>query len=493
MSVPLTQASLHLAGKIQMNQISRLRLGTTLSPRSPLVWLVPALVLLASVTLSWFASEDFLGFVILMAIAGAGAALLVSNPPLALAGFLVTSLLIPIEFGTGSQSSIGLNLALLGGLVVLWLLRGATARGDNLLPDSASVIPLIGLCVVAMLAFAIGLLPWFVFASGAPLRAQIGGLATFILSAAIFLLSATQIRRLIWLKRITYLFLITGGLIVASRVIGGILGGISQLTSRGATGSLFWVWLVAIALSQGLFNSRLGRTWRVSFLALAGAVFYLNMFHGARWASGWVPPLVAVIAILLVGIPRAGMAAAFAAFVSTVANPNRVTSFVMVGDNSYSLTTRLEAWSIVGEIVRVNPLLGLGPANYYWYAPLFPILGYSVRFSSHNNYLDIVAQIGLLGLLCFLWFVVAVARVSWSLLKKMPEGFERAYVIGVLGGLAGMLVAGMLGDWIFPFVYNVGLDGMRASLLGWLFLGGVVALEQMAKRGKLELVGETSG
>ena len=41
-----------------------------------------------------------------------------------------------------------------------------------------------------------------------------------------------------------------------------------------------------------------------------------------------------------------------------------------------------------------------------------------------------------------------------------------------------MLVAGMLGDWVVPFVYNIGLSGMRASVLGWLFLGGIIALEQ---------------
>ena len=52
-------------------------------------------------------------------------------------------------------------------------------------------------------------------------------------------------------------------------------------------------------------------------------------------------------------------------------------------------------------------------------------------------------------------------------------------MIGVLGGLVGMLFSGMLGDWFLPFVYNVGLHGMRASLLGWLFLGGLVALEEI--------------
>jgi hypothetical protein len=37
----------------------------------------------------------------------------------------------------------------------------------------------------------------------------------------------------------------------------------------------------------------------------------------------------------------------------------------------------------------------------------------------------------------------------------------------------------MLGDWVLPFVYNVGFGGFRASVLGWLFMGGLVALEQM--------------
>ena len=45
--------------------------------------------------------------------------------------------------------------------------------------------------------------------------------------------------------------------------------------------------------------------------------------------------------------------------------------------------------------------------------------------------------------------------------------------------LAGSLVAGMLGDWIFPFVYNVGFFGFRASLFTFLFLGGLVALARI--------------
>jgi O-antigen ligase len=271
-----------------------------------------------------------------------------------------------------------------------------------------------------------------------------------------------------------------------SRLFSGPFQIISEFTTGGATGSLFWTWLTALALAQAMFNSRIKRGWRVVLIALVLAVFYLNVFRGARWSSGWIPPLVAVFAILWIGLPRIATAASLAGALAFLASAQRLTNFVMVGDNQYSLVTRLEAWRLLAEIVRVNPLLGLGPANYYWYAPLFPILGYSVRFSSHNNYVDIVAQIGFLGLICFFWFAWAIARVGWKLLGKLPEGFARAYVIGALAGLAGTLAAGMLGDWVIPFVYNVGLDGMRASLLGWMFLGGIVAVEQMSRRGNVD-------
>jgi O-antigen ligase len=135
----------------------------------------------------------------------------------------------------------------------------------------------------------------------------------------------------------------------------------------------------------------------------------------------------------------------------------------------------------MGQIIKISPVLGLGFANYYWYTPLFPIRGYAVSFNSHNNYVDIGAQMGLVGLVCFLWILWEVGWLGWQLRKQVTSGFAQAYVYGALGGLAAMIVAGMLGDWILPFFYNVGLNGFRTSMLGWLFLGGLVSLEQTVR------------
>jgi O-antigen ligase len=88
---------------------------------------------------------------------------------------------------------------------------------------------------------------------------------------------------------------------------------------------------------------------------------------------------------------------------------------------SYSWMTRLEAWAVMLQVIERNPLLGFGPANYYHYTLLFPILGWWVRFNSHNNYLDILGQTGVLGLLAFFWFAYLAGRLTLRLWSRAPR------------------------------------------------------------------------
>jgi O-antigen ligase len=148
------------------------------------------------------------------------------------------------------------------------------------------------------------------------------------------------------------------------------------------------------------------------------------------------------------------------------------------GDNSYSYLTRVEAWRILIDMVKISPVFGLGMANYYWYTPLYPILGWRVSFNSHNNYIDLTLQSGIVGLICFLWLFWELGVAAWKLHQRLPEGFDRAYTIGALGGWVATLVAAAFGDWVIPFVYNIGLGGFRASLFAFLFLGGVLAIQR---------------
>jgi O-antigen ligase len=196
------------------------------------------------------------------------------------------------------------------------------------------------------------------------------------------------------------------------------------------------------------------------------------------WASGWVPALVVAGGVIFLRWPRLGLAIALLMAAIALINYSTIQTFLLEG-NEYSFITRTAATRILLEIIQANPLLGVGPANYFYYTPLYAILGWYVRFNSHNQYIDIVAQTGLVGMACLVWFAAAAGWSAWKLRRRAADGFSRGYVNACLAILAAMLIAGMLGDWFLPFVYNIGIAGFRSSVLPWLFIGGLVALEHL--------------
>jgi hypothetical protein len=399
-----------------------------------------------------------------------GALLLFSHWPALGLVALIGTMIIPINGPSNSNATMVLVALLLG----LWIVDMTVRQQRIQLPASTPIRPALALLLVATLAFGIGQLPWYTFAAPAPLGAQLGGWSMFVLSAGLFILAACLVREVRWLEWMTWGFLALGALFITGQLVPGIGGLTSRLFTGQATGSMFWTWLVGLAFSQAMLNGKLHPGWRLVLAGLVAATFYEAFVHSYHWKSGWLPSLATVAAILLFRFWRVGI---FLIPLGVIPASRLILG--VISTDQYSYSTRLDAWNIVLELVKVNPILGLGPANYRWYTPLFPIRGWAVQFNSHSQYIDLIAQVGLLGLACFLWFFAAVGWLGWQLRHRVPEGFARAYVYGALGGVVGTLTAAALGDWVIPFFYNITLGGFRASMLTWLFLGGLVALEQI--------------
>ena len=432
-------------------------------------------VFLLSILIGLFIPFEYLIIPLILIVGSAGIFIYLRYPPIGLLALLFAALLISFEVGTGTGTGVNLVVALIPLLLGVWIADMVVRKRKFSFVISRPIYPLVALAFVSVLAFGVGQLPWFAYAKGAPLKSQVAGLAIFLLSVAAFMLVANLIQELRWLKRLTWFFLLLG-------IIYMIIGSIPELSNvlvdylpRGGGGSLLYVWLVAMASSQLLVNRRMNWNWRALLIGSLALTFYVAIVLQFDWKSGWVPAVAVLWIVIFMRNPKIGILLALFSLIFLRDIPN-----LLIASDEYSYTTRIAAWEIIWmEIIKVNPLLGLGPANYYFYTPLYPILGYSVQFNSHNNYVDIIAQIGLLGLACLFWFVVEMVILGWGLLKKVEEDFSRAYVIGVLAGLGGTLVAGMLGDWVFPFVYNVGVRGIHASILGWLFMGGLVVIQQI--------------
>ncbi|MCB8927421.1 MAG: O-antigen ligase family protein [Ardenticatenaceae bacterium] len=424
---------------------------------------------------------SMLAVVAALPIMAVGAYLIVRYPPLGFLLIIFVSTVFKIDV-----PPIGMVATIVLLLTGLWVVDMVVRQREINLVKSPTMTPLIMFTAVVILSFIVGQLPWFSI-SQVPIDNQVGGVAIFIISFAAFILVAHQVRDIRWLKWMVYLFM---GLAAPAVFIGmRFLPGWQQLNQlllhpKTTGGSLFWLWLASLTFSQALFNKKLAMKWRVALVGVLLGYLYLALGRNRAWTSGWAPTFVALFVILWVARPKWAMPLTMIGTAVVILLFQPIYNSVFIGDNEYSAMTRLEAWRIVGQIIKVNPILGLGPGNYYNYTLLFPILGWYVEFNSHNNYVDIVAQTGILGLICFIWFVIVTWQLGWRLRNQMPkDGFAQAFVYAALGGLAGSVAAGMLGDWVLPFVYNIGIFGLRASIYTWIFLGGLVALDQMRRAG----------
>jgi O-antigen ligase len=417
----------------------------------------------------------------------AGLLLLIRYPNFGLVVLIPAAMAVPFSISTGSETKMNAAVLMTLALLGLWVFEMIVEEKRIYIARSPTVLPGVALVLAVVMALLFGQIKWFPIRQ-ASIAAQVGATLLFVISVGAFLLVANRGRNERTLQWMVWGLLAVGSVFMVLRLyllrsqnyqiyllVDTFFGAISK-------GSMFWTWLMAMAFSQMMYNRKLHLIWRGAMGVLLIATLYISVIHsdGRAWTSGWMPGLAAMGVIAFLGFPRlavfggvAGMVVAFNKFQSVI-------NAVMIGDNQYSLDTRTVAWDLVLKIAKANPIFGVGPANYYWYTPLFPILGYAVQFNSHNNYVDLIAQVGVVGLACYLWFMLTVGVVGWRLLSRTPEGsFARAFTIGALGGLVGTLIAGMLGDWVIPFVYNIGYYGFRASVLAWLFLGGIGLLEQL--------------
>jgi hypothetical protein len=410
-------------------------------------------------------------FVVLAGIAAVF--ILLQKPALGFFMIIFSGMLIPFSGPSGLNGAI-LGVFLLFGV---WVVRMLVFDRRIVLARSRTMAPIIVFFLLSLISFGLGQFTYMNFAQTAPLDAQIGGLLIFLASAGVFLLTANLIKDLRWLEWLTWLFIAIGGIYVFGRFLG--IGYIfDRFYHIGLTaGSMFWTWLAALTFGQAFMNRKIHPFVRIALGSITLVGLYVGYFQAGDWKSGWMPPLFAVFAIIGLRYWKIAIILAPLAFMGVNFLSNQALS-----TEAYSWGTRIDAWLIVLEITKASPIFGLGFSNYFWYTSLFPIRGWKISFNSHSQYVDLIAQTGVLGLACFFWLFGELAWLGWKLRNRAPQGFTQAYVYGAMGGLVGTLVAGWLVDWILPFVYNIGLTGFRASVLAWIFLGGLVSIEQSLLR-----------
>ena len=116
---------------------------------------------------------------------------------------------------------------------------------------------------------------------------------------------------------------------------------------------------------------------------------------------------------------------------------------------------RIEVWRQTLPLIRANAVTGVG-FGAYWVAidkylnnpgPMKP-------FNAHNDYLDLLASGGLIGVALAGWFVFAVIKRARTQLRS-SDIFRRAACAGALVGLFGVAVHSL-----FDFALQISLNSL---------------------------------
>lgn len=216
------------------------------------------------------------------------------------------------------------------------------------------------------------------------------------------------------------------------------------------------------------------RYTRLLFLTAALFQYYYFLISDNRAAQvGWLAG-AAVLAVLFIMQYRRGAfrlrrsvvgaiaAAAVVVLVAVGASPQgarfveRARSILFVQGQDDAITFRLETWKQSLQIIRDYPVRGVGLSNLEVMFPLYQsaflenmTLKKNTRVvRAHNEYVQVVADLGILGALAFAFFL-------WRLVKLMRLAYRRAkpwneflLVSGLVAGVAGYLVVAF---FAFPF------------------------------------------
>ena len=145
--------------------------------------------------------------------------------------------------------------------------------------------------------------------------------------------------------------------------------------------------------------------------------------------------LLALLAVILVG---------WQSFV-----PPAVTERVMMtrqddGELDPSAEVRVTIWQDALQLFGEDPVFGTG---FNTYAYMGRYRGYT---DTHNYYVKVLIETGLLGLLVFLWLLGAACKMSWRLFRVAKDPLISALGCGLFAMMICVLVVNFFGDrWTF--------------------------------------------
>ncbi len=234
--------------------------------------------------------------------------------------------------------------------------------------------------------------------------------------------------------------------------------------------------LLLIPVVAALFLSVRGGAAKCANLALTVALGLCMIYTYSR--GNWLGLIFAAIVFVLFYDTRLvwlGVVAILLAplFVSATI----ISRFASIGDTKDTSTSyRVYVWLGTLAMLKDYWICGIGPGSDA-FNMVYPHYSYAgiVAPHSHNLYLQLLAEYGIVGLVSFLIIIFAFYKAVISKIIKLNRGVEKAVTTALAAGIFGFLVQGMFDNvW-----YNY-----RVFFMFFALLALTLSCVNAAKRGK---------
>ncbi len=141
---------------------------------------------------------------------------------------------------------------------------------------------------------------------------------------------------------------------------------------------------------------------------------------------------------------------------------------------------RAHFWSVAWQVFLANPVIGAGFDAFGVAFTRFDTWnGYFRVEQVHNDYLQILADAGILGFLCIAAFLVLLSKSGFSALNRSRDATYRGVVVGSLAGCFGIVIHSF-----FDFPLRTPANAFFFLLLVVLAVGKVGVTSARSRRGR---------
>jgi putative inorganic carbon (hco3(-)) transporter len=274
-------------------------------------------------------------------------------------------------------------------------------------------------------------------------------------------------------RRKVYVNVLIGALLAGSVIIG--IGAIADMVRVGhfmrmltSFGTViyapYFLYVLSFFIGFIIFNTSV--KIKLFSIIMSVPICIAFVFHGCRGA--WLGFLVGLIATaFLVNRRKRYLIGIILLFIIILYSAPILRERVVIDkdfmvSNTGSIDVRFQMWNSAVNIFKKYPLLGAGPGRYGSLMYDFnadEIYGGRIHLHAHNTYLEVLADMGILGLLSFLWIFVLFFISGYKSIKDKPDLYKISFMM--------MLIAVAVSDF---FVSSV-LVGINPSVGFWLLLG----------------------